>query len=176
MFKSKTQKFTLTILTLLFCVSLSCVSPDAVRTDIQGVRNEQDIDNTVVAEYIDEINNNTEQTTKIAEDMSVWRKSVQAEIVNYDGAAWVVIGMGVVSLIFVGGGLLLIRAFMKRGNMLTMLTRAVKEAGEGSPETVVAVKRHLRYCVSEGHFCEQDRKNLDHFSKKVGTFVEQKST
>jgi len=74
-------------------------------------------------------------------------------------------------LIFVGAGLLLIRAFMKRGNMLTMLTRAVKNSGK---DAVVTVKGNLKKDVHEGHCCEQDRKNLGNFAKKNGTFAEQK--
>lgn len=167
---------------MLFCVLPVCVSPEAVKTDIQGIRNDmgqlekvvdQKADNKVVAEQIGEVNNRIEQTTQIAEELSVWKKSVQAETINYGGAGWVVVGTGVMALIFVGAGLLLVRAFMRRGNMLTMLTRAVKNAGEDSPDSVDAIKHHLKRCVQEGHFCEADRKNLGHFAKKKGTFVEQ---
>lgn len=170
-----------TILILLFCVLPGCVSPNAVKTDIQGIRNdmgqlekiiEQKADNTVVAEYVDQINNKIEQTAQLAEELSVWKKSVQAETINYGGAGWVVVGTGVMALIFVGAGLLLVRAFMKRGNMLSMLTRAVKKSGNG---TVVAIKQNLEKCVYEGHYSHRDRKNLGDFAKKVGNFAEHKS-
>jgi len=157
---------------------LSCIAPEAVKMDIQGIRNdmgqlekvvEQKADNTVVAEQVGAINNKIEQTTQLAEELSVWRKSVQAETINYGGAGWVVIGTGVMALIFAGSGLLLVRAFMKRGNMLTMLTRAVKTSGTS---TVLIVKNKLKKCVDEGYHCDQDRRNLGDFAKKKGTFAE----
>lgn len=174
------QKIASSILATLFCVMPGCVAPEAVKMDIQGIRNdmgqlekvvEQKADNTVVAEHVDEINNKIEQTTQIAEELSLWKKSVQAETINYGGAGWVVVGTGVMALIFVGAGLLLIRAFMKRGNMLSMLTRAVKKSGK---DTVVTVKQNLKKCVHEGYHCDHDRKRLGDFAKKVGTFAEQK--
>ncbi|RLC89012.1 MAG: hypothetical protein DRJ03_00180 [Chloroflexi bacterium] len=136
---------------------------------------EQKADNTVVAEQVDEINNKIEQTTQLAEELSVWRKSVQAETINYGGAGWVVVGTGVIALIFIGAGFLLIRAFMKRGSLLTLLTCAVQKVGKRSPEAVQAIKEQLKAEVSNGGpFTEQDRKNLGHFAKKRGTFAEQK--
>lgn len=176
-------------LTLLFCVLPGCVAPEAIKTDIQGIRNnmsalqhvvDQKADNTVVTEHVDRIDNQIEQTTQIAEELSLWRKSIQAETINYSGAGWVVVGTGVMALIFVGSGLLLIRAFMKRGNMLTLLTGAVKNAGETSPEVVSQIKSHLKKCVDDTDSIEaeerleQDRKNLGNFARKRGTFAEQK--
>jgi hypothetical protein len=154
-----------------------------MKTDIQGIRNEmgsleklidQKADNNVVADQIGEVNNRIDQTTQLAEELSIWRKNIQAETINYGGAGMVVVGTGVMAIIFIGAGFLLIRSFMKRGNMLTLLTRAVKNAGEGTPDTVTTIKQHLKYCVNEGHCSEQDVKNLGSFAKKAGTFAEQK--
>lgn len=185
MFKKTAQA---SILALLFCVVLSCVSPNAVKTDIQGLRADlgkletvvdQKANSTFVAERIGFINNRTEQTSQLAEELYLWKKSVQAETINYSGAGWVVVGTGVMALIFVGAGLLLIRAFTKRGNMLTLLTRAVKNAGEGCPKVVSEIKHHLRKCVHDSNLMdevdrlERDRKNLGKFARKVGTFAEQ---
>lgn len=170
-------------MTTIFCVLPTCVSPEAVKTDIQGIRNDmgrlesvvdQKVDNSIVAEHVNRIENSIEQNAQIAEELSVWRKSVQAGIINYGGAGWVVIGTGVMALIFVGAGLLLILAFIRRGNMLTMLTHAVKNVGQDSPDTVSKIKRELKTCVALGYYCEKDRKNLGHFARKRGTFVEQK--
>ncbi len=167
MYQTKTKA---AILALLFCVLPSCIAPDAVKTDIQGIRNDMGQLEKVVEQNADKIENNTQ----VAEDLSVWKKNVQAETINYGGAGWVVIGTGVVVLIFVGAGLLLIRAFMRRGNLLTMLTHAVKEAGKDSPDTVKNIKYQLKQCIHDGHFSEQDRLNLGNFAKKVGTFTKQK--
>lgn len=174
------QTTIMVIITFLFCVMQGCISPNAVKTDIQGVRNDmgqleklvdQKADNTVIAEQVDQINNRIEQTAQIAEELSVWKKNIQAETINYGGAGWVVIGTGIMALIFVGAGLLIIRAFMKRGNMLALLTRAVKISGTG---TITTVKEKLQRCVDKGHHCDRDRKNLGYFARKVGTFAEQK--
>ena len=196
MFKAKTKKtlreFTpvvlitiiLTIIALFLCVGPGCVSPDAVKTDIQGIRNDignleklvdQKADNKVVAEQVDEINNKIEQTTQIAEELSLWKKSVQADTINYGGAGWVVVGTGVMAMIFIGAGLLLVRAFIKRGSLLTLLTCAVQKVGKHSPEIVQEIKKQLKVETSNGGpFTEQDRKNLGTFARKKGTFVEQK--
>lgn len=175
MFQKAKKTTTAAILALLFCVLPACLSPGALKTDVQGIRNDMgrlekivDQNSTVVAEQVDTI----EQTAQIAEELSVWKKNIQAETINYGGAGWVVIGTGVIALIFVGAGLLLVRAFMKRGNMLTMLTRAVKNSGT---DAVIEVKHNLKKCVHEGHHCDKDRKNLGNFAKKKGLFAEQKS-
>ena len=180
--KAKRLTVVSVVIAILFCVLPTCVSPEAVKTDIQGIRNDmgqlksvvdQKADNTVVAEHVGRIENNIEQNAQVAEELSVWRKSIQAETINYGGAGWVVVGTGVMALIFVGAGLLLIRAFMKRGNMLTLLTRAVQRVGLEDPRTILNIKKSLKLCVHERGLCDQDRKNLGHFAKKKGTFVEQ---
>lgn len=179
--KTTSKRLAALILALLFCVVPGCLAPNAVRTELQAVRNDmnqleklvdQKANNTVVAEHVDEINNKIEQTTKLAEELSVWRKNVQAETINYGGGGWIVIGTSVIVLIFVGAGLLLIKAFMRRGNLLTMLTSAVKKAGKDSPHITMSIKEQLKCSVKDGHFCEQDRKNLGDFAKKKGTFAE----
>lgn len=180
--KAKTKRNAATILTVLLFVLPGCVSPDAVKTDIQGIRNDmgvlekivdQKADNTVVADSIDQINNKIEQTTQMAEELSLWRKSIQAETINYGGAGWVVVGTSVVVLIFVVAGILLIKAFMKRGAMLSLVTRAIKEVGKNSPYAVSLIKDRLKKCVHDGHNCEQDRRDLGKFAEKNGNFAKQ---
>jgi len=175
---------------ILCCLAAGCVSPEAIKTEveteikaeIQGVKNdmgelekvvEQKADNTVVAEQVDEINNKIEQTTQVAEELSVWRKSIEAETINYGGAGWVVLGTAIMACIFLGTGLLLVRAFMRRGRMLTTLTGAIKSAGDWSPNVVKTIKMELETAVKEGKCREQDRKDIGHFAKKNGTFAEQ---
>lgn len=182
--KTISKRFATAILALFFCVLPGCLAPGALKTDVQGIRNDmgqlekmvdQKADNTVVAEHVDEITNRIDQTAQIAEELSVWKKNVQAETINYGGAGWVVIGTGVMALIFIGAGFLLIKAFMRRGNLLTLLTCAVQKAGKRSPETVQVIKEQLKAETSnDGPFTEQDRKNLGDFAKKKGTFAEQK--
>ena len=164
------------ILALLFCVLPGCVAPEAIKTDIQGIRNdmgqmkkliEQKADNSVVAERIDQVNNKIEQTTQIAERLSVWQKSVQAETINYGGAGWVVVGTGVIVFIFVGAGLLLVRAFMRRGSMLNLLTTAVQRVGKRLPDTMHAIKEQIHEEVKEGRCTHEHRQCLVAFAKKT---------
>jgi len=180
--KAATKKYATAAIALLFVVLPSCVSPDAVKTEIQGIRNDfgrlerivdQKADNNVVAEQIEEINNCIEQTTQVAEDLSLWRKDVEAEVINYGGAGWVVVGTCVMAIIFVGSGLLLVRAFMRRGTLLTLVTCAIQKIGKSSPETAQALKDQLKEEVSGGKFREEDRQSLGSFARKMGTFLEQ---
>ncbi len=173
-----------TVLALLFCVLPGCVAPEAIKTDIQGIRNdmgqmekliEQKADNSVVAERIDQVTNKIEQTTQIAEELSMWRKSVQAETINYGGAGWVVVGTGVIVFIFVAAGLLLIRAFMRRGNMLNLLSTAVQRVGKRLPETIHAIKEQIHEEVKKGRCTHEHRKCLGHFAKKTTKFAEHKA-
>ena len=87
------------ILALLFCVLPGCVAPEAIKTDIQGIRNdmgqmekliEQKADNSVVAKRIDQVNNKIEQTTQIAEELSLWRKNIQADVIgtHFQNTVW----------------------------------------------------------------------------------------
>lgn len=186
MFKTTTTKATqktiasATIIALFFFVVPGCLSPEAVRMDIQGIRNdmgqlqklvEQKADNTVVAEHVDQINNKIEQTTQLAEELSVWKKSVQAETINYGGAGWVVVSGATMAMIFVIGGLLLVRSFIERGSMLSLLTHAVQRS---DTKTIVTIKKNLKKCVHKGSHCSRDIENLKYFVKKAGTFAEHK--
>lgn len=172
------------ILALLFCVLPGCIAPEAIKTDIQGIRNDmgkmeklidQKADNSIVAEKIDQVNNKIEQTTQIAKELSLWRKSVQAETINYGGAGYVVIGTGIIVFIFVAAGLLLIRAFMRRGSMLTLLSDAVRRVGERDPKTIHAIKEQIHEEVKEGRCSHEHRQCLGHFVKKTNRFSEHKA-
>lgn len=178
--KIKTQ---IIIVSILFCVGLSCISPEAVKTEVQGIRSDlnqlekivdQKADNNVVADHIDQINNRIDQTTQVAENLSVWKKRIEAQTINYSGAGWVVIGTGIIVIIFVGAGLLLIRAFMRRGNLLTLLTCAIQKVGKSTPQTANEIKNQLKREVANGKFSEQDRQDLGRFARKKGTFAEKK--
>lgn len=179
MYQSK--RFVIAILALFFCVMPGCVAKEAVKVDMQALRNdmgslrkivEQKADNSVVAEQIDEVNNKIEQITQIAKELSIWRdKIIKAETINYGGAGWVVVGTGAIALIFVGAGFLLIRAFMKRGNLLNLLTCAVQKVGKNQPQVQEAIKNQLDEEINNGgKFREQDKKELAQFCRRVGTF------
>lgn len=179
--KTTTEKYAIAIIScLIFSVLPCCVSPNAVKTEIATVRDnlsrlekvvEQKADNNIVAESIDQVKNEIIQTTQVAENLVSWRKTVEAQTVNYGGAGYVVVGTGVIVLIFVGAGLLLVRAFMRRGTLLNLVTEAVKQAESKSPGIAKAVKDCIRQEVADGRFTTQDKNDLGNFAKKCGTLI-----
>lgn len=179
--KTRSQKVAKAALIILSGVLSGCLSPGAIKTDVQGIRNDlgrlekivdQKANNDVVAEQIGAVYNSIEQTTQVADELLVWRKKVEAQTINYGGAGWVVVGTSLMAVIFLGAGFLLIRAFMKRGSLLKLLTGAVQKAGEKQPEAVRAIKKQLKIETSNGGpFTKQHRKELGHFAKRVGTFA-----
>lgn len=141
------------ILMSLLCVTLSCVSPGAVQTEIQGIKNEMG------------------QLKKVADQLSIWKKNINAEQISYGGAGWVVVGSILMAAIFLGFGFLLIKAFMNRGKSLHLLTCAVKKVGKVDPSAVNKIKYYLKEEVLTGKFKESDRQNIGNFAMKKGTFV-----
>lgn len=135
----KFQQIFIIFLVLCFLTSFSCVSPQAIQTNV-----------------LDQL-----KELQVAEELSIWNKKLEAQTIN-TGAGWVVIGTSVIALIFMWTGLLIVRAFLRRGRSLTMLTGVVQGA---SPETIADIKRQLRSSK------RQDREDLRSFCKKVGTLV-----
>jgi len=191
MFKAKTKKTlkelapmalvatVLAIIALFLCVGPGCVSPDAVKTEIQGVRNdmgklekvvEQKAEITTIAETIEHFKQEVNQNL-----LAMSKTINNSGTIKYGGGGWIVVGTSLIAIIFVGAGLLLVRAFMKRGDMLTLLTGTIKNAGKNSPEIAQIIKKQLKIDTSNGGpFTERHRKSLGNFTKKVGTFMEQK--
>ena len=162
---------------LIFTLILfsGCVSPNAVKVELATVRDnlnkleslvDNKADTKIVVETIDDFRQESNQNL-----LNINKTINNSGSIKYGGGGWIVVGTSVMALIFVGSGLLLIRAFMKRGNMLSLLTRAVKTSGK---DTVITVKENLKKCIHEGSHCDQDRKNLGDFAKKIGTFAEHK--
>lgn len=180
--KKRIQKTTATatIIAILFFVVLGCVAPETVNMDIQDIRSdmgqlqkmvEQKANNTVVVKYVDQINSKTKQTTQFVEELSILKKNGQIETIGYSEARWIIVGISLIAIIFVIMGLLLVRTVIERGNMLSILTRAVQKSGK---DTVVKIKQNLKKCVHEGYHYNRDIENLAYFTRKAGTFAEQK--
>lgn len=182
---SQNQKQISVVLISSLCFISGCVAPGAVQAmaKIATVENkldklekivEQKADNSVVAERIDSVNNKIEQTTQVAEDLSLWRQRIDNQgTINYGGGGWVVLGTGVICIIFVGAGLLIVRAFMRRGTLLELVTCAVQKLGKNNPEVVKLFKQQLKKEVSNGSFKDKDMKALGDFARKRKTFSEQ---
>jgi len=174
------KKYVAWILVTFFVVILGCVSKEAVKMDVQGIRNDmgtlegivdQKADSSVVTEQIGELHNEIKQTTQVAETLLEWKKVIQAKNITYSGGGWIVLGTGVISFIFVGAGVLLIRAFMKRGNLLTLLTCTMQKVVKDRPHVREAISDQLDKEVNNGgKFHKQDKEALAQFCRKVGTF------
>jgi len=83
--KAASKRIATTAIIALFCVLPGCISPGGIKTEIQGIRNDmgklekivdQKADNTVIAKHVDQINNKIEQTTQLAEELSLWKKKL----------------------------------------------------------------------------------------------------
>jgi len=160
---------------ILFFLS-GCISPGAVDGKFSALeaRVDQKADASIVAQKIQEVNNKIEQTTQIAEQLSIWRKNVTADTINnkFGGAGWVVMGTSLIVIIFVGAAFLLIRIIIKRGTLLKLLTQTVYNS-DMSIQT--AIKKGIKYEVSNGgEFRPEHKEELRKFTKKIGTFIENK--
>jgi len=144
-------------LVLLFTIVLflsGCVAPDAIKAKIGALeqRLEQKADNSVVAEQIEEVNNKIIQTTKI-----------------YSGAGWVVLGLLLMTVIFLGAiGLFirwLFRQVFKYKGMLSLLTQSIHKCPS---ETKKAVKQQIKVEAKKSKKHSQNKVNLSQQVKKDG--------
>ena len=159
----------------LFAICNGCVSPGAVQAKLNLLEHkvEQKANNDVVAEQIEEVNNKIEQTTQVAEKLVEWRKSVQAETINYGGAGWVVIGLILMVIVFLGAiGLFIMwgfKKYIKYKGMLSLVTTAVHKS---SPDTQKEIKRQIRNHASNGDKSQARHKcNLAKHCRNDGVFA-----
>jgi hypothetical protein len=113
----------------VICVALlllsSCALPGAVDAKLGALEQkvEQKADNTVVAKEIERVDNRINQTTQITSELMTWKKTIQAETINYGGAGWVVLLVVIVLIILlVAKGL---KRFFEYKRMLTLVTDSV---------------------------------------------------
>ena len=171
-----------TVVISLLCLTTACVAPDAVKAKVGVLESklekltEQHADTQFLADRIESIENETNQTTQVAETLLEWKESVQAENVTYGGAGWVVLGAGLIVALFLAAGLLLLLTFIKRartnGNLLKLITCAVQKT---SPAVQERVKRQIeREVTNGGPFKPRDKAALAQFTRENGTFADQK--
>ena len=178
----KIASVVISLLCLSSTLTIACVAPDAVQAQLGVVESklekltEQHADTRFLADTIERIENETNQTTQVAETLLEWKKSVQAENVTYGGAGWVVLGAGLIVALFLAAGLLLLLTFIKRartnGNLLKLITCAVQKT---SPAVQERVKRQIeREVTNGGPFKPRDKAALAQFTRENGTFADQK--
>lgn len=129
-----------------------CVAPGAFKTKMTGMEARFD------------------KLEKVAEEISVWKSSVQAENITYGGAGMVAIGLIVITVVFLGAFGLLIRMLLKKTNLLKLVTCAVQKT---DPHIRKAIKDQITEEVSNGGpFKPHHKHQLRQFTEKVGTFAE----
>ena|GEM_PF-5431899 len=177
----RTVKIATVVISLPY-LTTACVAPDAVKAKVGVLESklekltEQHADTQFLADKIESIENETHQTTQVAETLLEWKESVQAENVTYGGAGWVVLGAGLIVALFLAAGLLLLLVFVKRaktnGNLLKLVTCAVQKM---SPDVQREVKRQIECEVTNsGPFKPRDKAALAQFTRENGTFADQK--
>lgn len=139
---------------ILFLITMffaGCVSPGALQTKITGME--------VKIKKIE----------KVVDNISLWKSNVQAETINYGGAGMVVIGLIVITVVFLGAFGLLIRMLLKKTNLLKLVTCAVQKT---DPHVRQAIKDQISKEVSNGGpFKPHHKHQLRKFTEKVGTFA-----
>lgn len=129
-----------------------CVAPGALKAEVTGLKARFD------------------KLEKVAEEITIWKKTVQAETINYGGAGWVVIGSIFIVTIFLGAFVLMIRMLLKKTNLLKLVTCAVQKTDSHIRK---AIKDQISEEVSNGGpFKAHHKQQLRQFTEKVGTFAE----
>ena len=138
------------ILGLIF--QFGCVAPGAVKAEMTGLKARFD------------------KLEKVAEEVALWKSSVQAETINYGGAGVVAMGSIFIVTIFLGAFVLMIRMLLQKTNMLKLVTRAVQKTDSNTKQVI---KDRITEEVSNGGPFKQHHKHqLRQFVEKAGTFAE----
>ncbi len=154
---------------------VGCMSPGAIKAQLSVLSQEvsQKADNDVVAEQIGQVNNRIEQTTKVADNLLKWQKSIKADTINYGGAGWVVLGLILMVVVFLGAiGLFIMwgfKKYVKYKGMLSLVTTAVHKA---SPDVQKEIKRQIKRHAANGDKSQAAHKNnLAKHCRKDGVFA-----
>lgn len=129
-----------------------CAAPGAFKAKITGIEARFD------------------KLEKVADNLVLWRKTVQAENITYGGAGMVAIGLIIITVVFLGAFGLLIRMLLKKTNLLKLVTTAVQKT---DPHIRKAIKDQISVEVSnDGPFKTCHKHQLREFVEKVGACAE----
>ncbi len=148
---SKLKKVSI-IFFIVTIFTAGCVAPGAIKAKVIGFEARFD------------------KLEKIADTLVSWKKSVQAETINYGGAGTVAIGLIIITVVFLGAFGLLIHMLLKKTNLLKLVTCAVQKT---NPHIRKAIKDQISEEVSNGwSFKPHHKHQLRQFTEKAGTFAE----
>lgn len=159
-----------------FCVSPNAIKtdlqvmPEAVKTEIQGIKNDMGqlkaiVDNKVDAKVMaDTIDNFKQEFNQQLLDIN---KTINnSGTIKYGGAGWVVVGSSLMAIIFLSAIGLIIKYYLKASkttNMLGLVTTAVKNS---SPEISDGIKAQIKKETSNGGpYNEKHQQQLSEFVK-----------
>jgi len=175
MSNKKKEKIIHTLVTLFFFVVtvtlVSCAAFNRMNNDAKI--SDQKLSSDISVEKAETIEQEINQDSRVVDDISLTSKNIDAETINYAGANWVVVGMSSMCLVFVIPSYLLVRSFIKRGSMLSLLTCAIQKVGNKSPGSVQLLKLQLEEEIRQKRFKPEDKKNIGKFARKKGNFAEQ---
>ena len=142
----------ITFILLAAHLSAGCAAPGAFQAKITGLE----------ARF--------EKLEKVADNLVLWQKTVQAENITYGGAGTVAIGLIIITVVFLGAFGLLIHIVLKKTNLLKLVTCTVQKT---EPHIRQAIKDQISAEVSNGgSFKLKHKHQLRAFTEKVGTFAE----
>lgn len=156
-------------LSTIFCVSPNAIKtdlqvmPEAVKTEIQGIKNDMGqlkaiVDNKVDAKVMAETIDNFKQ--EFNEQLLDINKTINnSGTIKYGGAGWVVVGSSLMAIIFLSAIGLTIKYYLKSNktsNMLGLVTTAVKNI---NPEIGDMVKAQITKEASNGGKFNIEHKN-----------------
>jgi hypothetical protein len=156
---------------------IGCVAKDGIRAEakIASVEDnlnslEKLLENKVDAETIEDFKQEINQSV-----LELRNTVNNSGVIKYGGAGWVVLGMGVITLIFLIVITGLIKYFLKSrssNNLLSLVTKAVSKA---DPDTQRKIKDLIEYETGNGGpFNVKHKQLLSDFVSKNGTFANEK--
>jgi hypothetical protein len=156
------------ILIILLFFTAACVSPGAAKLE-----NRMGIVEDNFSQLESVVDNNIETVEKLEQKVIEVSKTINnSGIIKYSGAGWVVVGMGLIVVLFLTAIGLIIKFYLKasaNNSLLGLVTTAIKNA---DPETQRRVKGSIECQTSNGGpFTEKHKEMLAKFTKANGTFV-----
>ncbi len=172
----KTKRSPLLIIaTILIATFVSCVAPNGIGIEVAALQHKlsQKADSNVVSKNIESLTQEVNQISETTANLMNWKKTINAETINYGGAGWVVLGLILMVMVFLSAiGLFLYFVFRyvsKYKGMLSLVTTAIHKS---NPETIVEVKKQIKKHASNGDPRQQQHKtHLSKHCRQEGLFA-----
>jgi hypothetical protein len=157
------------VIYILLFLTTSCVSPGAAKLEARVGVVEDNFNQleSVVDNNIEEVGTLKNQLVEVSNTVN------NSGVIKYSGAGWVVVGTGLMAIIFLLAIGIFLKYYLKAKNstnMLGLVTSAVKNI---DPTSQRRIKDAIESQTSNGGpFTEKHKDLLAKFTKANGTFVE----